>query len=228
MREAVPARDHGSGLSEPASILKHFWLRLRAPKRHASRSTRRGRRLAPRLAAAFFVTVSALILVNALAWQKNRHSAPLLFSRTVPAPPAKEPKTAETFAAPAPRRAQPGFPQDESGKRPQQDAPQTRANVSTGAPQDQISAILHASSPSPPPSKPAPSAANPPAPDKSVRDAQRALVKLGFVLKADGVAGTATRKAIARYERDHGLPVRGQLTPALMQRLCAEAGIPSN
>ncbi len=228
MREALSARDHGSGLSEPASTLKHFWHRLRAPKRHSARSARRGRRLAPRLAAAFFVAVSALILVNALAWQKNHRSASLLFSRTVPALPAKEPKTAETFAAPAPRRTQPALPQDESGKRPQQDAPQTRTSVAPGAPHDQISAILQASTSSPPPSNLAPSAAKPPAPEKTVRDAQRALVKLGFVLKADGIPGPATSKAIARYERDHGLPVRGQLTPALMQRLCAEAGIPSN
>ena len=51
---------------------------------------------------------------------------------------------------------------------------------------------------------------------------QRALVKLGFVLNPDGVAGLATRQAIERYERDHGLPVHGDITPALMRQLSAE------
>ena len=55
--------------------------------------------------------------------------------------------------------------------------------------------------------------------------AQRALVKLGFVLNPDGVAGATTRRAVERYERDHGLPVRGVLTPALMRRLNMETSI---
>ncbi len=58
--------------------------------------------------------------------------------------------------------------------------------------------------------------------------AQRALIKLGYVLKADGVAGAATRQAIERYERDHKLPVRGELTPALMRQLSAASGVPVN
>jgi peptidoglycan hydrolase-like protein with peptidoglycan-binding domain len=58
-----------------------------------------------------------------------------------------------------------------------------------------------------------------------VRAAQRALVKLGFVLNPDGLAGAATRHAITRYERDHGLAVHGEVTPALVRRLSAETGI---
>ena len=51
------------------------------------------------------------------------------------------------------------------------------------------------------------------------------LVKLGFVLIPDGLAGAATRHAITRYERDHGLAVNGEVTPALIRRLSAETGI---
>jgi len=51
---------------------------------------------------------------------------------------------------------------------------------------------------------------------------------LGFVLKPDGVAGATTRQAIERYERDRKLPVRGELTPALLRRLGAESGVPIN
>ncbi len=60
---------------------------------------------------------------------------------------------------------------------------------------------------------------------KTVLAAQRALVKLGFVLKPDGVAGATTRQAIERYERDRGLPQHGELSPALIRRLAAESGI---
>ncbi|SFK22587.1 Putative peptidoglycan binding domain-containing protein [Methylocapsa palsarum] len=64
------------------------------------------------------------------------------------------------------------------------------------------------------------------APSKTILAAQRALVKLGFVLKPDGVAGLTTRQAIERYERDRGRPVHGALTPALSRQLSAESGVP--
>jgi hypothetical protein len=63
-------------------------------------------------------------------------------------------------------------------------------------------------------------------PNRRIAAAQRALVKLGFVLEADGVAGAATRKAIERYERDRGLPARGVPSPELLRRLGSESGIP--
>ncbi len=56
--------------------------------------------------------------------------------------------------------------------------------------------------------------------------AQRALVKLGYVLNPDGVAGAATRQAIERYERERGLAVRGDVTPALMRQLSTELARP--
>ncbi|ACB95269.1 Peptidoglycan-binding domain 1 protein [Beijerinckia indica subsp. indica ATCC 9039] len=62
-------------------------------------------------------------------------------------------------------------------------------------------------------------------PSKSIYAAQRALVKLGFVLKPDGVANESTKQAIARYEQDHKLPVHGVVTPQLLHRLEVEAGI---
>jgi hypothetical protein len=62
-------------------------------------------------------------------------------------------------------------------------------------------------------------------PSHKVAAAQRALVKLGFVLEANGVAGETTRKAIERYERDRGLPARGTLSPDLVRRLGDESGI---
>ena len=94
---------------------------------------------------------------------------------------------------------------------------QTRAN--SPPPRDEILQLLKV-----PPARPNTEAAAPAARGKSVLAAQRALVKLGFVLNPDGVAGAATRQAIERYERDHGLPVHGKVTPALSRQLSAEMG----
>jgi len=174
------------------------------------------------------VAISAIILFNALVWQKSRHPAPLLFSRMAPAAPANGAKNAGVFAVPAPRRAQPAISQDETHEKPLQNLPQTHANVLTGAPHDQISELLQAWPSSPPPSKPAAGAPKPPQPVEAVLSAQRALIKLGFVLNADGIEGPATRKAIARFERDRGLPLSGKLTPALISTLNAVAGISPN
>jgi peptidoglycan hydrolase-like protein with peptidoglycan-binding domain len=55
--------------------------------------------------------------------------------------------------------------------------------------------------------------------------AQKALVRLGYVLRADGVFGVTTRQAIERYERDNKLPVRGELTPKLARELVAKSGL---
>ena len=50
--------------------------------------------------------------------------------------------------------------------------------------------------------------------------AQRALIQLGYdVGKPDGVAGPATRKVIAVFQKDHALAEDGRLTFALVDRL---------
>ena len=97
-----------------------------------------------------------------------------------------------------------------------------QTHVTSSPPRDKISQLLKV----PPASRARPATADetPAAHSKSVLAAQRALVKLGFVLNPDGVAGAATRQAIERYERDHGLPVHGKVTPALMRQMSAETG----
>ena len=57
--------------------------------------------MAPYLAFGFFAVTFAVILFNALVWQKNRHSGPLLFSRVTPAVALKGPKNADAIAIPA-------------------------------------------------------------------------------------------------------------------------------
>jgi Putative peptidoglycan binding domain len=227
--EAMAAGKRDFVSTAPESKLKYFWQRLRAAMLHASRfPARRGRRLAPVLAAGFFIAISIIIVFNALVGQKNRRSAPLLFSRTAPAAPANGAKNAEAFAPPAPKRPQPAVLPDEIRKKALQDSQPAHAAL-TGAPHDPISEILQATPPlSGASAEPTASAPKPPLSGKAMLNAQRALVKLGFVLKADGIGGRATRNAIARYQRDHGLPIDGKLTPALLRRLDTDAGLSPN
>ena len=60
-----------------------------------------------------------------------------------------------------------------------------------------------------------------------VAAAQRALAKLDYLSsKPDGVLGPATRQAIERFEREHRLPVTGDLGPRTARELAATSGIP--
>ncbi|MGB6175148.1 MAG: peptidoglycan-binding domain-containing protein [Methylocella sp.] len=243
MREVLAAADHDFVLTEPASKLKHLREKLLTARRRGSRRTRRrGRRYLSILAAGFFVATAAAILLNALVWQRTRHPAPL-FSRAAPSAAAKKPTITGMSAVPASRPRPAVIPvqaddtpveKPAAQKSPVEQPPlempagghprQTRSTSSP--PRDEISQLLKASPA--PPARPATEPAAQAVPSKLVLAAQHALVKLGFVLNPDGVAGAATRQAIERYERDHGLPVRGDLSRAVMRRLSAEAGITTN
>jgi len=233
LREVLAAADHDFVLTEPASKLKHLREKLLTARRRGSRRTGRwGRRYLSILAAGFFVATAAAILLNALVWQRTRHPAPL-FARAAPAAPAKEPTIAGMSAVPE-SRPQPAVtpiqPQDKQVEKPPLELPagghprQTR--ITSSPSHDGISQLLKA--PPAAPARPTTEAAVSAAPSKLVLAAQRALVKLGFVLTPDGVAGATTRQAIEHYERDHGRPVRGELSRAIMRQLSAETGITIN
>lgn len=49
--------------------------------------------------------------------------------------------------------------------------------------------------------------------------AQRALQRLGFVVRPSGIFDSTTRQAIAQFERDRHMPARGQLTPTVKREL---------
>jgi hypothetical protein len=254
LREALAAANHDFVLSEPASKLKRLREKLLTVRRRGfSQTARRNQRVLSTLAAGFFIAAAAAVLLNALVWQRSRHPAPL-FARAVPVVPAKEPRIAEMIAVPAarPQAAVTAFQaHDKPSEKPPAPKPpiekpvletpagghprQSRANSPPAnpppaRPRDKISQFLKApavlkASPAPHGPSTPPDPARAAAPSKPVLAAQRALVKLGFVLNPDGVAGETTRRAIERYERDHGLPAHGDLTPALMRRLITEAGI---
>jgi hypothetical protein len=55
--------------------------------------------------------------------------------------------------------------------------------------------------------------------------AQRALAKLGYSVKPDGMMGGETRTAIERFEQDRRLPVTGEFNPRTLRELSAASGI---
>lgn len=72
-----------------------------------------------------------------------------------------------------------------------------------------------------PPPKEAPADATAVA-DEQVAAVQRALALSAYgPLQADGVLGPETREAIMRFQRDHDLPVTGEITDALVVELRA-------
>ncbi len=65
------------------------------------------------------------------------------------------------------------------------------------------------------------------APSKRIMSAQRALADFGYgQIKATGVYDPETRSAIEKFERDHRLPVTGQLSDRLVRELAAMTGRP--
>jgi hypothetical protein len=62
-------------------------------------------------------------------------------------------------------------------------------------------------------------------PTEAIAAAQHALVRLGFVLRADGVWGASSKQAIELFERDHGLPADSNLSPRVTKQLSQLSGV---
>lgn len=176
------------------------WLRLAAKRRPAT------------VIFIGFVAVTAVgIPLNALYLQDRRHPAPLFRMNALAPEPTGAP---QVHAVPAQPPLPPLRP-EAVAQSPAQPAKPAAAKSdvarSSEKTRDPIGALLEGR----------------PKHDEggaSVLSAQRALVKLGYVLRPDGVLGGATRQAIEKFERDAGLPVRGDLTPKIIRQLHARAG----
>ena len=140
------------------------------------------------------------IVVNAMALQKGRHPAPLFV-----APAAKAEPVQKAAAPPVPRPADAG---------PARAAESAVAGTLAGA-KDPIGQLLLRPQ----------VATDAPEPGKRVLAAQTALKKLGYQLHADGVMGGTTQQAIEQFERDRGLPVKGELTAKIQRELTRQTGI---
>jgi hypothetical protein len=184
-----------------------------------------------RIAGALLVAFAIAITVNALELQTARHPAPL-FGRAMLPPasiPAPQPATANMtrapvpparMAAPAPVAAATRAFGDPLGQFIRHDDATSQRQTTTPEPvarPDSISQIIKETAPA--------AAAAAQQPSRTVLAVQRALVKLGFVLRADGIDGEATRKVITQYEADHHLPAHGELSPKVIRDLSVESNI---
>jgi hypothetical protein len=226
LREALARSDNDFLVAEPRR-------KKPAPRNHAFSALLaigrfvRGLATYPnRIAGALLVGLAVAIAVNALELQTSRHPAPF-FSQTVtqavnPAPETVAPVVpVAPSAAPMPSDVAPAQTSAPGKTDPlgqfirQKETPRPTATVPEPARRpDPISQILRETSDAPAPQ-----------PSRTVLAAQRALVKLGYVLQPDGIAGEATRKAILQYEADHRLPQRGELSAKLIRTLSRAANI---
>lgn len=171
--------------------------------------------------------------MNALFLQDGRHPAPLFAAR-----PAAPPKTAEAPTPPArpaqieTARVEAGVGKTEAARVETSRAPKAVGRSDAAALRAEI--LKSEAAPAARPEKKREAARDPigallgggaateaRTPDKGVMSAQRALQRLGYVVKADGLMGAGTRQAIERFERDNGLPVKGELSPKIVKLLAA-------
>ena len=175
---------------------------------------------------AIFGSVMMGVLVNALALQRERHPAPIF---TAPAAGDKDALRdmlrQSAIPLPAPRPAVAALPEAAPVK-PERTVGGADARVDMKAEakvkepaRDPIAQLLKTGY------APAPTAA--PAaevkPRADILAAQRALMKLGYVLRPDGLITPATKQAVEIFERAHKMPVKGEMSAKVMKEILAAA-----
>jgi len=182
------------------------------------------RRPARTLAGVVVAALATGVALNAVLFQTGHHPAPLFggpraiaaASKTlaVAAPPMPAPRPV-SLPQPAPVNATPApaAPPAAQSAAPRA-APREAEAAPLAARKDPIAALLNGETPQ--------EAAGPTA---RVAAVQKALIKSGFVLRADGVMGATTRQALERFERDRKLPVTGDLSPRTLRELAQQSGV---
>ena len=207
----------------------------KAPSRRGKKTASRfawlkflGRRPARTILGAAFSAVLVGIAINALFFQTARHPAPLMNTGEV-----KKPATgAAAVPVPAPRpveqasqqAAAPATPQNilpaAARSAPAKEAAEIMGGARVAATEksngDQIAALINKGSLAPMGND---------VEKTRVHSAQRALIKLGYSIKADGVMGKSMKQAIEKFERDRGLPVTGDLSSKTVRELAAQSRI---
>lgn len=136
---------------------------------------------------------------------------------TAPKPLGRSPITEmiRNGAQPAPAAVPPA--------RTQQPAPAAAAPpVARIAARDPIAEMIRLGGPVPVP----PANVGRPDPGETVLAGQRALARLGYSVKVDGLMGAGTRQAVERFEQDRRLPVTGEFNARTMRELSSASGIP--
>lgn len=184
-----------------------------------------------------FAALAAGIVANALFLQSARHPAPLFATRTVESLRPAEPD-------PLVRALQSSLKETGYYTGPVDGiaGPQTEAAISaferqsgrlaTGQPDaGLLAAIQLARMPAPASQSatqatPQPSASESSPADPEIAAVQEALAKAAYgPLLADGFLGQQTREAIERFQRDHGLPVTGEISDTLVLELRAAGAL---
>ena len=137
-------------------------------------------------------------------------AAPQPVPQTVPVPPRPGPRAPSNDAT----RTGPDTP-------PAAAPPRPPASGARNAETDTIADMIRMGGPVPVP----PAMVGKPEPDDRVAAAQRALLKLGYGVRVDGLTGPGTRQAIETFERDRRLPVTGELTQRTIRELAVQSGI---
>jgi hypothetical protein len=173
-----------------------------------------------------FAAVSAII-ANALLLQAGHHPAPMFGSVVAipaaglaPASPLPRPRPVELATKPV----DVSLPELKSAE-PKAADPLTNLVKATSAP-PVVSNI-----PRPPAPIPASNRnetiVNPAQPSHRVAAVQRVLTEYGYgQLKPTGTIGADTQAALQRFEREHKLPVTGQMSDRLVRDLAAMIGHP--
>ena len=166
-----------------------------------------------------FAAVSAII-ANALLLQTGHHPAPMFGS--VAATP-----TASAASSPVPRPRPVEADESISEPRPAEPRPVdplTNLLKASGAAPAAPSSVLRPPAPVPASSR-AETIAN--AGSRRVAAVQRALTEYGYgQLKPTGTVGSDTQAAIQKFEREHRIPVTGQMSDRLVRELTAMIGHP--
>ena len=188
-----------------------------APKGRFARLLGSGLKAPVRLLVFFGLAVMVTVPINALFLQEGRHPAPLFRLAALEPPPlAVDAPLPPTRPAPAKIEA------------PKPDTAKAESAKKAGGPDliaDLIDGRLPKNEPHHGNDAIGEEIAHAGGDNKSVLFAQRALVKLGYVLHQDGVFGGTTRQAIEKFERANHMPVTGELTPKLIKLLSQRSGL---
>jgi hypothetical protein len=159
-------------------------------------------------AAALMLAVTAIV-VNGLYLQPGRHPAPIFAIRPLPvmaddAPAAIHQRRRADADASKPEPASRNEPAPKNDPIP---LPRPRAQSASAAMRADVAAS---------------DAGSPP---WQVSAVQRTLNQAGYgPVKVSGILDDSTREGIARFERDHNLPITGQNTPRVRHALSAATG----
>jgi hypothetical protein len=170
-----------------------------------------------RLLIFFGLAVMVMVPVNALFLQEGRHPAPLFHLTALEPPHPRD--------APLPPQRPAAVAQAKSEAAKPEPARVESVKKTNGGP-DLIGDLIDGRLPRPDvKAHHSEEIAHPGSDNKTVLFAQRALVKLGYVLHEDGVFGGTTRQAIEKFERANHMPATGELTPRILKLMSQRTGL---